>query len=177
MFFIIHYPLWPHLKWELEHVIFGSCTGFVICFLLVYLFHYICQDRIVYLCITNDDFERSRAFNFLNEIKKRFQTTYGSRAQTALPYAMNSEFSSVLAAQLKHHSENKGLDKVMETQAQVDELKGIMVRNIGERNTLGERSKDTRELRERSEDRSPKPLKPEAYLRKAQQTLAICLPM
>ncbi|XP_053435705.1 vesicle-associated membrane protein 7 isoform X1 [Nycticebus coucang] len=95
-----------------------------------YLFHYICQDRIVYLCITDDDFERSRAFNFLNEIKKRFQTTYGSRAQTALPYAMNSEFSSVLAAQLKHHSENKGLDKVMETQAQVDELKGIMVRNI-----------------------------------------------
>nr|BAE87655.1 unnamed protein product [Macaca fascicularis] len=86
-----------------------------------YLFHYICQDRIVYLCITDDDFERSRAFNFLNEIKKRFQTTYGSRAQTALPYAMNSEFSSVLAAQLKHHSENKGLDKVMETQAHVYE--------------------------------------------------------
>ncbi|XP_024608901.1 vesicle-associated membrane protein 7-like [Neophocaena asiaeorientalis asiaeorientalis] len=78
-----------------------------------------------------EDFERSRAFNFLNEIKKRFQTTYSSRAQTVLPYAMNSEFSSVfLAAQLKHHSENKGLDKVMETQAQVDELKGIMVRNI-----------------------------------------------
>ncbi|XP_031202323.1 vesicle-associated membrane protein 7 isoform X3 [Mastomys coucha] len=43
---------------------------------------------------------------------------------------MNSEFSSVLAAQLKHHSENKSLDRVLETQAQVDELKGIMVRNI-----------------------------------------------
>nr|XP_012317548.1 vesicle-associated membrane protein 7 isoform X2 [Aotus nancymaae] len=78
-----------------------------------------------------EDFERSRDFNFLNEIKKRFQTTYGSRrAQTALPYATDGEFSSVLAAQLKHHSENKGLDKVTETQAQVDELKGIMVRNI-----------------------------------------------
>ncbi|KAM8800178.1 vesicle-associated membrane protein 7 [Eudromia elegans] len=95
-----------------------------------YLFHYICQDRIIYLCITDDDFERSRAFTFLNEIKKRFQTTYGSRAQTALPYAMNSEFSSVLAAQLKYHSESKGADQVAETQAQVDELKGIMVRNI-----------------------------------------------
>ncbi|OXB58695.1 hypothetical protein ASZ78_016867 [Callipepla squamata] len=95
-----------------------------------YLFHYICQDRIIYLCITDDDFERSRAFSFLNEIKKRFQTTYGSRAQTALPYAMNSEFSSVLAAQLKYHSESKGTDQVAETQAQVDELKGIMVRNI-----------------------------------------------
>uniref|UniRef100_A0A8C6XN23 Vesicle associated membrane protein 7 n=1 Tax=Naja naja TaxID=35670 RepID=A0A8C6XN23_NAJNA len=96
-----------------------------------YLFHYICQDRIIYLCITDDNFERSRAFTFLNEIKKRFQTTYGSRAQTALPYAMNSEFSSVLAAQLKYHSENKGPDQIVESQAQVDELKGIMVRNIG----------------------------------------------
>uniref|UniRef100_A0A8C5WFD2 Vesicle-associated membrane protein 7 n=1 Tax=Leptobrachium leishanense TaxID=445787 RepID=A0A8C5WFD2_9ANUR len=95
-----------------------------------YLFHYICQDRIIYLCITDDDFERSRAFNFLNEVKKRFQTTYGSRAQTALPYAMNSEFSSVLSAQLRHHSEHKAVDRVAETQAQVDELKGIMVRNI-----------------------------------------------
>lgn len=46
------------------------------------------------------EFERSRAFGFLNEVKKRFQTTYGSRAQTALPYAMNSEFSGTLAAQM-----------------------------------------------------------------------------
>lgn len=95
-----------------------------------YLFHYICQDRIVYLCLTDDDFERSQAFNFLDEIKKRFQATCGSRAQTALSSAMNSEFSGVLAARLKHHFENKGLDKVTESRAQMDELKGIMVRNI-----------------------------------------------
>lgn len=31
----------------------------------------------------------------------------------------------------KYHSESKGTDQVAETQAQVDELKGIMVRNIG----------------------------------------------
>ncbi|XP_033489399.2 vesicle-associated membrane protein 7 isoform X1 [Epinephelus lanceolatus] len=95
-----------------------------------YLFHYICHDRIIYLCITDDDFERSRAFSFLSEVKKRFQTTYGSRAQTALPYAMNSEFSSTLAAQMKHHSDPRGSDRVTETQMQVDDLKGIMVRNI-----------------------------------------------
>lgn len=58
----------------------------------------------VHKCLFNvcplKDFERSRAFSFLSEVKKRFQTTYGSRAQTALPYAMNSEFSSTLAAQM-----------------------------------------------------------------------------
>uniref|UniRef100_A0A674GP01 AP-3 complex subunit delta-1 n=1 Tax=Taeniopygia guttata TaxID=59729 RepID=A0A674GP01_TAEGU len=90
-----------------------------------------CRLCVLTLCaLCWQDFERSRAFTFLNEIKKRFQTTYGSRAQTALPYAMNSEFSSVLAAQLKYHSESKGPDQVAETQAQIDELKGIMVRNI-----------------------------------------------
>jgi len=31
----------------------------------------------------------------------------------------------------KHHSESRGTDQVAETQAQIDELKGIMVRNIG----------------------------------------------
>jgi len=41
-------------------------------------------------------------------VKKRFQTTYGSRAQTALPYAMNSEFSSVLAAQLVRFLSGRG---------------------------------------------------------------------
>lgn len=54
----------------------------------------------MYNCFVLKDFERSRAFSFLSEVKKRFQTTYGSRAQTALPYAMNSEFSSTLAAQM-----------------------------------------------------------------------------
>uniref|UniRef100_S4R9K5 Vesicle-associated membrane protein 7 n=1 Tax=Petromyzon marinus TaxID=7757 RepID=S4R9K5_PETMA len=95
-----------------------------------YLFHYISQDRIVYLCITDDDFERSKAFAFLGEVTRRFQTTYGSRAQTALPYAMNSEFSSVLGAQMRHFSEEKSTERLSQVQGQVDELKGIMVKNI-----------------------------------------------
>ncbi|OWF54864.1 vesicle-associated membrane protein 7-like [Mizuhopecten yessoensis] len=95
-----------------------------------YLFHYICDDRIVYLCITDDDFERSKAFLFLNEVKRRFQAQYGVRAQTALPYAMNSEFSRVMASQMKFVTENQEQDHVEKVQGQVDELKGIMVRNI-----------------------------------------------
>uniref|UniRef100_A0A3Q3D447 Vesicle-associated membrane protein 7 n=1 Tax=Hippocampus comes TaxID=109280 RepID=A0A3Q3D447_HIPCM len=90
---------------------------------------YVFNDILFFLC-ARKDFERSRAFSFLSEIKRRFQTTYGSRAQTALPYAMNSEFSSTLAAQMKHHSDPRGSDRLTETQMQVDDLKGIMVRNI-----------------------------------------------
>nr|CAD7442073.1 unnamed protein product [Timema bartmani]CAD7456740.1 unnamed protein product [Timema tahoe] len=65
-----------------------------------YLFHYICESRIIYMCITDDEFERSRAFLYLNKIKLRFKSAYGSRAETALAYAMNTEFSSVLANEM-----------------------------------------------------------------------------
>lgn len=42
-----------------------------------------------------------------------------------------SLFSLTVHLLQKYHSESKGTDQVAETQAQVDELKGIMVRNIG----------------------------------------------
>lgn len=93
-----------------------------------YLFHYIYEDGIIYMCISDDvrifkfnaiillsmvfaeyiiiififkqDFQRSRAFLYLNEIKRRFLATYGTGAQTALAYAMNTEFSRVLVNEM-----------------------------------------------------------------------------
>ena len=53
-----------------------------------YLFHYISENRVIFMCITEDTYERSKAFAFLNEIKKRFMNQYGERVFTALPYAM-----------------------------------------------------------------------------------------
>lgn len=115
-----------------------------------YLFHYICENRIIYMCITDDNYERSKAFAFLSEIKKRFMIQYGERVYTALPYAMNSDFSSTLTAQMRHFSElpspnhvSVGIPdngaKVTQVQGQVDELKGIMVKNIDQITARGER--------------------------------------
>ncbi|KAK7498717.1 hypothetical protein BaRGS_00010094 [Batillaria attramentaria] len=95
-----------------------------------YLFHYIAEDKIIYLCITDDDFERSKAFIF--------QTQYGVRARTALPYAMNSEFSRVMATQMRIACDEKP-DQLTKVQEEVDELKGIMVRNIDQIADRGER--------------------------------------
>ncbi|CAL1291226.1 unnamed protein product [Larinioides sclopetarius] len=108
-----------------------------------YLFHYILEDDIIYLCITDDDFDRSHAFSFLNEIKRsfkeRFRNAYGSRALTALPYAMNSEFSRILASQMKHFSDNKDVDRLSKVQGEIDELTEIMVQNIDSVANRGER--------------------------------------
>ncbi|XP_012263154.2 vesicle-associated membrane protein 7 [Athalia rosae] len=104
-----------------------------------YLFHYICENRIIYMCIADDDFQRSRAFLYLNEIKRRFQAAYGQGAQTALAYAMNSEFSRVLANEMKHYSESKDIDTLSKVHGELDELKDIMVKNIDNVAMRGER--------------------------------------
>ncbi|XP_013774576.1 vesicle-associated membrane protein 7-like [Limulus polyphemus] len=104
-----------------------------------YLFHYILDDSLTYLCITDDEFERSRAFAFLNEIRQRFKTTYGARAQTALPYAMNSEFSRALANQMKYYSDSRDVDTVSKVQGELDDLKNIMIKNIDTVASRGER--------------------------------------
>lgn len=104
-----------------------------------YLFHYICENRIIYMCITDDDFQRSRAFLYLNEIKRRFHAAYGQGAQTALAYAMNSEFSRVLSNEMKHYSESKDIDTLSKVHGELDELKDIMVKNIDNVAARGER--------------------------------------
>lgn len=104
-----------------------------------YLFHYICENRIVYMCITDDDFERSRAFLYLNDIKRRFQASYGPMAQTALAYAMNSEFSRVMQNEMKHYSESREIDAISRVHGELDELKDIMVKNIDNVAMRGER--------------------------------------
>ncbi|XP_014207047.1 vesicle-associated membrane protein 7 [Copidosoma floridanum] len=104
-----------------------------------YLFHYSSEDQIVYMCITDDDFQRSRAFLFLNEVKRRFKTMYADGALTALPYAMNTEFGRVLANEMKHYSESKDLDTISKVHGELDELKDIMVKNIDNLAMRGER--------------------------------------
>ncbi|XP_057367101.1 vesicle-associated membrane protein 7-like isoform X2 [Daphnia carinata] len=104
-----------------------------------YLFHYILQNRIIYLCISDDEFERSRAFLFLNEIKKKFTYTFGEHAYSALPYAMNMEFSKTLAGLMKHFSESRDIDTVSQVQGDLDDLKDIMVKNIDSLAARGER--------------------------------------
>lgn len=117
-----------------------------------YLFHYIVEDGITYLCITDDDFERSKAFSFLTDIKKRFHKTYRNRIQTALPYAMQGEFSRVMAAEMRHYSDpvaSRQTQNMARVEEELDELKGIMVKNI---DSIAQRGERLELLVEKTED-------------------------
>jgi hypothetical protein len=42
--------------------------------------------------VIDDGFSRALAFQFLDSIQEKFNKTFGRRAQTALPYGLNTEF-------------------------------------------------------------------------------------
>lgn len=105
-----------------------------------YMFYYIWEDNIIYMCITDDEFQRSRAFLYLTEIKRRFTTVYDQGAQTAVAYAMNSDFARVLANEMKYYSEtNHEIDIISKVHGELHELRDIIVKNIDNVTMRGER--------------------------------------
>lgn len=102
-----------------------------------YLFHYVVESGLVYLCITDDLFDRSLAFAFLGAVSRRFSSVYGFRSNTALPYAMNSEFAPLMATEMRRFSESR--TKYDQAQSDLDDLKEIMVKNIDSIASRGER--------------------------------------
>ncbi len=76
-----------------------------------HMYHYLGDESgIVFLCISDVDFDRAAAFAFLQACRAAFDRDYGPlavsncRARTAIPFAMNTEFSSVMAAEMQRYN-------------------------------------------------------------------------
>eukprot|EP01114_Cavostelium_apophysatum_P012089 TRINITY_DN2682_c0_g1_i1.p1 TRINITY_DN2682_c0_g1~~TRINITY_DN2682_c0_g1_i1.p1 ORF type:complete len:218 (+),score=24.14 TRINITY_DN2682_c0_g1_i1:206-859(+) len=96
-----------------------------------HLFHYIVNDGITFLCVTDQSFDRRIALAFLFDTKTRFLNRFSedlfSRA-TAL--ALNGEFSTVLANQMDYYSHNPAADKINQVKNQLDNTRKLMFENV-----------------------------------------------
>jgi len=61
-----------------------------------FVFHYIVEDGITYLCMADEAFGRMVPFRFLDDIKEKFIDTFGDRAKTAIAYSFNPDFQKVI---------------------------------------------------------------------------------
>ncbi|KOC66917.1 Vesicle-associated membrane protein 7 [Habropoda laboriosa] len=96
-----------------------------------FLFHYICEDGYVFMCVTDSEYQRSRAFLYLTEIQRRFLSAYGQDVHTAVPYAINTDFGRTLASTMKHYNDsNQDIETLATVLSDFDELKDIMGKNI-----------------------------------------------
>ncbi len=60
-----------------------------------FVFHYMVEDGVTYLCLSEEKDTRRIPFLFLQDMKERFIAHYGSRAKTAIAFAM-PEFSRTI---------------------------------------------------------------------------------
>jgi vesicle-associated membrane protein 7 len=95
-----------------------------------YLFHYIKEDGIIYLCMGDEGFGRRIPFAFLQAIMKDFEQ-YSGGASNAIAYSMNRDFAPVLKRQMEYYAKGgAGGDKLAKIKGEVEQVKGIMVENI-----------------------------------------------
>eukprot|EP00123_Amoebidium_parasiticum_P019366 comp24750_c0_seq1/m.46871 comp24750_c0_seq1/g.46871 ORF comp24750_c0_seq1/g.46871 comp24750_c0_seq1/m.46871 type:complete len:220 (-) comp24750_c0_seq1:385-1044(-) len=103
-----------------------------------YLFHFIKENGLVFLCMTEESFPRRVAFAFLTEVKEQFHRLYEqARIDSAPAYGLG-EFSKDLAKYVDYYSQNN-VDRLQRVQNEVDSVKQIMVQNIGKVLERGER--------------------------------------
>ena len=94
-----------------------------------YTFHYIVQGGITFLCVVDAQLTRRLAFLFLIDIKDRFVSNYGDRAQTAIAWAMNTEFARVLKDRMEYFNDNPNADP--QRGRQIEDVKSAMLASIG----------------------------------------------
>jgi len=104
-----------------------------------YLFHYICENGVTYMCMADDSFQRRIPFAFLEDIKQRFLKAYSKdRIDTALAYGMN-EFAKVIADRMEYYSSNPDADRIRQVHGEIEQVKDVMVHNIERVLERGER--------------------------------------
>ena len=104
-----------------------------------YRFHYIVDQGITFLCMSDESSKNRAAFSFLEEIKRLFRDRFGSVEQTALAFSLNELFSPTLQQRIEFYNTNPSTDNISRVQAQIDTVKDVMVENIDRVLERGER--------------------------------------
>ncbi len=65
-----------------------------------HVFHYIVDQGITFLCMSDENTKRRITFSFLDDIKKSWRDRYSSVEQTALAFSLNDMFSPTLRAEI-----------------------------------------------------------------------------
>jgi vesicle-associated membrane protein 7 len=91
------------------------------------------------MCMGEEADKRRIPFLFLKDIKNRFRSTYGDRGKTAIAFAMNEDFSRVLAKQMDYFNNNPESDSISRVKGQIEEVKGVIIQDIEKVLARGER--------------------------------------
>jgi len=99
-----------------------------------YVFHYIVENEICYLCMSDEKNKHRVPFAFLEDTKNNFLMKYGlDAAQQAIAFSMNEDFKALLSERMEYYNSDdadRSIDNIGNVKSQIDEVKDVMVQNI-----------------------------------------------
>lgn len=93
-------------------------------------FHYVVDQGITFLCMSDDDTKRRIAYAFLDNIKKLWRERFGAVEHSAIAFSLNELFSPVLRQRMEFFNTNPNADNFGVVQAKIDVVKDVMIENI-----------------------------------------------
>ncbi|KAI0674286.1 VAMP/synaptobrevin-like protein [Trametes maxima] len=106
-----------------------------------YLFHYISEGGFTYLVMADDAAGRRMPFTFLAELKEKFASQPFASSSTSDPpaYALQGTFGPVIAQLVTQYNTSPPADELSRAQAELAQVKDIMVQNVEQILSRGER--------------------------------------
>ncbi|KAI8970580.1 VAMP/synaptobrevin-like protein [Trametes punicea] len=107
-----------------------------------YLFHYISEGGFTYLVMADDAAGRRMPFTFLAELQQKFTSQpFASSSSSSDPpaYSLQGTFGPVIAQLMTQYNTNPPTDELSRAQAELAQVKDIMVQNVEQILSRGER--------------------------------------
>ena len=110
-----------------------------------YVFHYICENGLIYLCMADESMGKTIPFKFLDDIKSKFLDSFGNRAQNAHAFAFNADFQPIIKKLMnevndprnnKYYNTN---NKLIEIDNAIQETRNTVMEGIDKVLNRGER--------------------------------------
>ncbi|KAH0828717.1 VAMP synaptobrevin-like protein [Lanmaoa asiatica] len=107
-----------------------------------YLFHYISEGGFVYLVMADDAAGRKTPFAFLVDLQRKFTELPSSSSAVVAStpaYGLQGSFSPTIASLMHTYNTSPPVDEVARAQAELSQVKDIMVKNVEQILSRGER--------------------------------------
>uniref|UniRef100_A0A7S3Q5V1 V-SNARE coiled-coil homology domain-containing protein n=2 Tax=Chaetoceros debilis TaxID=122233 RepID=A0A7S3Q5V1_9STRA len=96
-----------------------------------YVFHYVVESGICYLCMSDEKNKHRLPYAFLQDMKDLFLGKFGmDAAHRAIAFSFNEEFSPIIQQRMDHYNSGGAMDNIDALKNQIDDVKEGMVQNI-----------------------------------------------
>lgn len=100
-----------------------------------FFYHFLVENEIVYLCVTDSTYQGRTVFGFLGDVRDKFKNQFAGSdkkypAKPELTPKNCNKFNSVLFGEAKTYNENPEADKIGRIKEQIDSVKQVMLENL-----------------------------------------------